>query len=297
MKYKWYLWIFASLLIVSLASCSQITGQPTTDSAAVGTIVAQNVQLTQAASTLNSVLSTSSVTPIPPTQTVVMPSDTPTLQFTLTPTPIKGFWLTFSQNTNCRTGPGGYYPRVILINAGEKVEAVARTDDSNYYYMRYVDTTTHYCWVSAQYAYKSGDSDRLPMYTVQPTSTPTITPTADAGFTFSYSSLAACSSNYALQLTVKNTGYLPWQSYKLSITDSTKSSTVTVTSDSFITYDSCVASESQDDLSTGESAVISNYDSMLSYNPTGDTLTIVISLYSNDGLSGTVMTKEITVKP
>ena len=308
MKHNLYQMIIASLLLLSLAACAQTPGSVSTQSAGLETITAQSIQLTQLVATLNSLLVTDTATPNPLAQTEIsstetptsniLSTDTPTPGVALTSTPLSGVWLIFDENTNCRLGPAGYYPILVTINAGEKGQAVARTLDGQYYYMRYIDTSTHYCWVPIKYAIQSGDSSYLPMYTIQPTNTPTITPTADFGFRISYSSVFNCSSNYSVALNVTNSGNLTWQSIKIVIDDSTKGTTTTYTSNNFTSYSGCTITQAQDSLSSGQSVLVANVSpGAFTYDPTGDTMTIVVSLYSGDGITGTSLSKEIVVTP
>jgi hypothetical protein len=297
MNQKWIKWILASFCLLSLAACNLSLGEATMDSSALGTIVAQNVQLTQMDATITAASAAKTAEPVASAQEIAAtPSQTPTLQPTITPT-LNGVWLTFTQNSNCRYGPGSTYRLVTTFNAYDKVQALAKSEDGLYMYVTYVDTATRYCWVQKQLAIVNGNIDRIPAITPQPTNTPTITPTSDAGFSLSYQSLDSCNDNYSVDVLLTNTGYLTWQSMKMSVTDSTTSTSVTVTSDSFDTYDSCGLSTTQDDLSTGEYAVVANFNDAFSYNPTGHSLSITVSLYSEDGLSGTVITKSTTIKP
>jgi hypothetical protein len=293
MKKNLIQWMLAGLLAVSLTACS--TATPTVDSNALGTMVAMSVQLTQNAATMTSMIAAESATPLV-TDTPI-PTETPTPAPTITPT-LSGVWLTFGANTNCRSGAGTYYPVIMTLDAGSQVQAIASSTDGQFYYVRVIDTSTHYCWVWSQTASYIGDVSALAQYTSVPTNTPTITPTSAAGFTVTYNSLTSCSPNYALVLTVKNTGYLTWQSIKITIVDSTNGTTVTHTSDQFIGYSGCSVSQQQEDLTTGEYGTVSNFSpGEFSYDPTGHSLAVTVSLYSQNGLSGTVMSQTIGVKP
>lgn len=296
MKTKLIVWMLTSVLVVSLCACA--TQVPTVDSNALGTIVAQNVQLTQLAGTLTAVVAQQSATPEVTNTSSFTKTPRPSPTITLTPTPLTGLWLTFDQDTNCRYGPGTSYGISATIGAGERLQAIAQSEDGEFYYVRYFDTSNHYCWVWKQTAYQSGTTNIVPVYTVQPTNTPTITPTSDAGFTVKYNSLQTCSSEYSLLLTVTNTGYLTWQSIKIVIVDATAGVTDTHTSNKFTGYSGCSISQDQADLTTGEYGLVSNYSpGQFTYDPTGHTLNVAVSLYSEDGNTGTVMTKSFTFTP
>ena len=100
MSKKRIIWIFTTMLILTLVSCSLPTVQPTPDENEVQTLVALKVEQTQLAATVAAVqpfltptLKPGQPSPIPPTATL-----TPTM--TLTPMPTNtvtpsGVWLTY----------------------------------------------------------------------------------------------------------------------------------------------------------------------------------------------------------
>jgi len=269
--------------------------QPTFDSAAIGTIVALNVQLTQSAATLNALAAIQSAIPLPTTQAT--PTVTLTPEPSITPT-LDGVYVTTLQNTNCRQGPQTTWPIILTLSQGTQVKAIGTSPDGNYMFLRVLDTAVHYCWVVTQAVTVTGNSGVLPKLTPLPTVTPSITPTPAPNFTLSYQSVTSCSSSYFLRLLLTNTGYLTWKSIKLVIVDNTASVTSTFTSDNFVGYASCTADQQQADLTTGEYGIVSNYNpGQFSYDPTDHALLVTVSLYSEDGLSGTVITKTLAVTP
>jgi hypothetical protein len=202
------------------------------------------------------------------------------------------------QNTNCRQGPQTIWPIIVTLSQGTQVKAIGTSPDGNYMFLRVLDTAVHYCWVVTQAVSVTGNSGVLPKLTPLPTVTPSITPTPAPNFTLSYNSLTSCSGKYALRLLVTNTGYLTWKSIKLVIVDNTDSVTSTSSSDDFIGYEGCSIDQQQGDLTTGEYGIVTNYNpGQFSYNPAGHALLVTVSLFSEDGLSGTVITKTLAVTP
>ncbi len=282
------------VLVLSLAACSLSNGQQSVlDNAALGTIVAQNILLTQMSGTLQA-----AKTPALPTATQPEPTPTVTLtpEFYYTPT-TQAILLTITQNTNCRKGPASYYALVTGLNSGEQVEAFGQTPVQTYFYVKNPNLDQSYCWIWGKSASVSGDTSALPMFTPQPTPYPTATPTVAPGFNLSYSSLTSCSGQYMLRVFVRNTGGLTWQSIKIAITDASTGKTHTTSSDAFKSYNGCSADMNQEDLAPGEDGYVSNFKSQLSYDPTGHHLNVSITLYSENGQTGTSITQSISVKP
>lgn len=286
------------LLTLALSACTANTTTPTTDPAAASTIEALNLQVTQIASTLNAIIAEKSATPKPSNT----PASTATPSYTATPsetvTPLSGVWLNFDNATNCRLGPATTYPRAAIVDAGVQLQALARSEDGEFYYVRYFDTSNHYCWVWKGTSYQTGNPKTLPVFTAQPTYAPTITPTSAASFNVSYNSLQTCSSKYFLVFNITNTGNLAWQSVKILIVDSTEGTTVTHTSNYFTGYSGCSLTKEESDLLTGEPGQATSYNpGEFSYDPTGHTLLATISVYSEKNQTGTVMSRVIPVTP
>jgi hypothetical protein len=294
MKTKRILLAIVFVFATGLSACT--TAEPTVDNNMLGTIVAQSIQLTQAAQALTSVVAQQSDTPVA-TLTPIPPTSTATLEPSLTPTQA-GVWLTTTANTNCRQGPATYWPIILTLGQGTQVEGIARSTANDFFYVRVIDTAIHYCWVYGPATVSNVDTARLQAYTPVPTDTPTITPTSAANFTVSYVDMTACSGSYLVTLNIKNVGFLTWQSIKMVIVDSSKSVTLTSTADNFTGYSACSAVQTQGDLATNESGEISNYPSApFTFDPKGDSLSITVYLYSEKGLSGTVVSKTIGVTP
>jgi hypothetical protein len=286
--------IMTIFLVLGLSACAS-TATPTVDSAYLDTIVAQSVQLTQAINMLTQVAVQQSATPL--ATVTPIPTNTPTIEPSITPTQ-KGVWVTTTANTNCRQGPATFWPIIMTLGQGTTVEGIARSMDNSFLYVRVIDSSVHYCWVYAAATVANTDVTRLQQYTAVPTDTPTITATNPAGFTLSYESLSSCSGKYGLRLNIKNIGNTTWQSIKIVVVDNTQSRTFTAAMDEFSAYSGCTKDTIQGDLTTNETAVVSNYEvAPFSYDPTNDSLTVTVSLFSQKGQSGTVISKSISVKP
>ncbi len=286
------------LLLLILAACAP-QATPTADPAMISTIVAQNILLTQSAATMTALVAQQSATPAATNTPNASPTPYLTPTETVTPTPLEGVWLLFDNDTNCRAGPATYYTRVALVEAGNNIQALAMSQDENFYYIRFFDTSNHYCWVTKDTVYVTGNKYTLTKFTAQPTNTPAPQPTVEAGFTVAYSSLQNCTLGYFLNFTIKNIGNTPWQSVKITMTDNTNNTTTVFASDSFVGYTGCTETQSQNDLSLNEPGLVSTYNAagVFAYDPTGHSLGITVSLFSEKGLKGTTISKSLSVTP
>lgn len=292
MKQKWIILACLSLFVVGLASCT--TPVTTENNDAFNTIVAQSVQLTQLAGTLTVVAQQPTLEPT--TQVVANPTQTSTPEPSVTPTR-EGTWLSFSENTNCRSGPGASNYLVKTFMTNDQVQAIGRSEDGLYAYVRFTDTSTHYCWVYQQYSSTSGDLTRLPVITPISTNTPTVTPTSAAGFSLSFNGLSECGGNYYTRVLITNTGFLTWKSMKITVEDNDTGDTISESSDEFTGYGACAVEITQSDLTTGESGIVSNFADAFAYDINNHSLTVTVTLYSKDGRDGSKSSQSISVTP
>ena len=162
MKNKLVIGLFSVLVIISLVSCSG----PNTQQSIFQTSIAISVVQTQLA-----VAQASSPTV---TLTPELTADATGTPPTLTLNPVL---ITILQNSNCRTGPASYYSLVVILNAGVVVEATGINPQQDYYYVRVPNSTNKFCWVWDGHTSSSGDVNKLPFFTPQPTLGNTFTPT------------------------------------------------------------------------------------------------------------------------
>lgn len=287
--------------MLGLASCNFPLSGGGSDDSAIKTAVALNVALTQLASTQTALSNESSLTQLPPPVELFTATPSLTLPPSLTPT-LAGVWLTVLENTNCRSGPGSIYDWVTLINAGQMAEAVARNPNNDYFYVHNPNSTSGFCWLWSKYSSLTGNITTLPVFTPQPTPTPNVTPTfttPPADLSVEYKGVENCGAMYAFQFKIKNTGSVTWKSYKLVVVDKTDDTTFTQEKDNFYGVSGCSSGGSQADLTSGEDSLIANETAHLDYNPVGlgHTFQVTITVYSNDGRTGTSVSKSLTLNP
>ena len=88
-------------------------------------------------------------TEAPPTFTA-LPTLTPTPEFTPTPasTSTPSFaYVTLSEATNCRIGPGLAYDLVDTFLVGQTIEVVGKHPSDNYWYVHSPNNPNVYCWM------------------------------------------------------------------------------------------------------------------------------------------------------
>lgn len=141
--------LLASALSLILWACGPAAqAQPTIDvNSAASTLVALTFQVATQAAELNPPTST----PPPATATLEAPA------------------LYTNQNVKCRTGAGANFQVVTSFPPGTKVDMVGK-DSADGAWLVQVPGSPETCWVLAQDASPSGDFQRLPEMTPQPSS-------------------------------------------------------------------------------------------------------------------------------
>jgi hypothetical protein len=194
--------------------------------------------------------------------------------------------------TNCRTGPGKVYDLVGALLPGETTEIVGRDPTGQYWLVRNPDHPAAFCWLWGQYATPVGDFAVLPIFTPPPTPTPA------PGFSVSYTGLVVCAPQYAFRFQIINTGALTWESIKIDVTDTTTATSTSHSLDSFRSYDGCILDINQNDLLPGESGPVANVNpGQFNHDPTGHSVTAVITLCSANGLGGTCVSQTLHFTP
>lgn len=299
MKHNWFIWSALCILAIVLASCT--TAIATEDANAIGTITAQNVQLTQLAGTLTAVAEVPA--DVSTTEAAAVPTETPmqlTTSAATTAPSDGGVWLTFSQPTNCRFGQGQNYALIKSFSTTDRVQAIGRSEDGLYAYVSFNDPTTKNCWIQRNLATIDGNLDILPVYQPQPTyapPAPTVASTTSVNFLLSFNGISECGGNYYVNVTVHNDGWATFKSSVIKVVDNTSSNTVSNSSDTFDGYAACALEMSNSDLAHNEGSQLSNFAAPFSHNIDNHSLTITVTSYTGDGQTGASVTKTITVVP
>lgn len=213
----------------------------------------------------------------------------PTITLTQTPTPLLtqtpiGVFISVSQNTNCRTGPGKIYDYVGALLVGETTEVVGREATRNYWYVRNPDRKGQYCWLWGEYATIVGDTSRLPILTPPPT------PTPRPNFSAEYIRHDSCSGVYFV-FDVNNTGGITFQSYQIELEDTETGAIVTRQSNTFETWKGCNVLSSNTAFYPGKNIKLPSAEFI--YIPTHHKIHALFILCTADELKGSCITKEL----
>lgn len=195
-----------------------------------------------------------------------------------------------SENTNCRTGQGTSFERLMILLKGEEAEAVGVDTSGDYWYIRRPDKLNEFCWMWAEYATPSGAYQSLPVYTQVPTPTP--------GFEFElifHSNIGLCGGLYVLQYRINNTGSFTFESWGTSSTDHTGGSNpLPNQQDSFVNISGCVSAGEMANLKPGEANYV---NALFTADPTGHDITVAVQICNQDGLGGTCQSMTIRHTP
>ncbi len=173
-------------ILVSMLSACNLPARPTSspgiDQAVAGTLVAMTLE---ALRTKIPAGNTPDSTPTLLNQQIAnspMPSATPSLAVTPTPTgtitpTYQVPMLTFNVNSNCREGPGTNFKVVIVLKTGQQVQALGT--QGNYWIVKSPKDSTA-CWVANELASPSGSYWTLPTMTAPPA--PTANPPTAPGW-------------------------------------------------------------------------------------------------------------------
>lgn len=150
----------ATLILLTLTACGAPAGdnqiEPTSGPDLALTITAQALLLQELA------------------QTALAPTSTPNPTFTSTPdftaTPSRVF-VTVSEDTNCRSGPGPDYNIVGALIIGQQEEVVGKSSTTGYWIINNPNGPGM-CWLWGEHASINGDAAGLQEYAVPPTVTP-----------------------------------------------------------------------------------------------------------------------------
>lgn len=284
--------LISTVLLLSffLSACQNLGGNPTpVDENSFATLVAGTLTAVaaQAQQTLDAV----------PTETATeAPTSTPAPTLTPTKEIVK---LTINQNTNCRKGASTIFPVEVTLKSGSEVIMLGRNRDNTYYYIQNPEDTTEGCWIWGKYATTTQDIELMPVFTPVPTPLPTSTPTLPPfpQYTAVYSGLTACGADFAANFNITNTGNLTMQSIRI-ILEVDGVGTFTHKSNSFTHWSGGAVYLTQNDLTSGESAVVSTCSpGGITSDPTNLDIKAEITICTKEDLGGVCTTQRLNFQP
>jgi hypothetical protein len=248
-------------------------------------------QTTEEADPLEAALMTLTAAASPQAEETFTPLPSPTLgpdsnapAATATPT---FAYVTLSENTNCRTGPGQAYALVDTFLIGQTIEVIGKNPTNEYWYVRSPNNSSIFCWMWGAYA-TGGNLGNVPVFTPPPSPAPA------PNFEASYAGLDTC-VGWWVEINLKNTGTSAFRSISISVKDTAKDVTLSETRDGFTNINGCLTDNTTPSLDPGQSVVVSA--SAFIDNPTGNKVQATIKLCTETGLGGACVTKTIEFTP
>ena len=290
--------VIAAFVLISACNISASGDAATADNA---TAADRQEAIEQAAAsivaqTLTAGAPTITQTPQPPLESFT-PTATPTVTFAPTSEIVT---LVVAKDTYCRQGaPVAAFKSVVIIKSGQLVEVLARNRDNDSFYVKNPYEDNSACWIYGKEFVLDGNAEGLKFTTLQPTSTPTRTPTPNANFTVTYSSLVACTApNYAFKLYIQNVGATPWHYISITGSDTVTGFAINHTSNFFDQYSGCSTMNPQDAVIGGDDTYAMNVNpGEFNYNPTGNQINLNVKLCTLDNAQGICVTKPISFTP
>lgn len=282
--------VLLSLMFVVILACNLPSGAtPTGD---IDPLLAAQLTVTGAAQQnppIEGQASPSpSFTPLPtltvPPPSTLLPSFTPTLAFTATPSfP----YVTLSESTNCRTGPGKLYDLVDTYNPGQTIEVIGKNSTNEYWFVRSPNNSSEFCWLWGFYA-TGGNLNNVAVFT------PPATPTPVPNFEANYAGLDTC-VGWWVEFKLKNTGATAFKFISITVRDTVTDVQLSNSTNGFTDAGGCLLSSIVATLDPGQSYIVSS--PAFAADPTGHKIKANIKLCTETNFGGQCVEKNLEFKP
>ena len=273
---------FSVMLVLILQACNLPSSVPTEEPTPDPLIAAQM--------TITALAEQSTPTDVPSPTYTPLPTLTPTPEFTSTPafTPTPSFaYVTLSEGTNCRVGPGLAFDLVDTFLVGQTIEVIGKHPFDNYWYVRSPNNSNVTCWLWGFYA-AGGNLGNVPVLTPPPSPTPA--PAFGAVFV----NIGSCVGWWA-RIKVTNTSSIAFKSISISIKDTVTDVTLSESRDGFQDVDGCLLSSIIASVEPGASYTVVSPTFVA--DPAGHRMIATIKLCSETGLGGSCASKTIEFTP
>ena len=232
----------------------------------------------------------------PPTEALPtftsLPTLTPTPEFTATPnfTPTPTFaYVTLSEGTNCRIGPGILFDLVDTFLVGQTIEVVGKHPFDNYWYVRSPNNPSVYCWLWGFYA-TGGNLNNVPVLTPPPS--PTTAP--ELSFTANYVNYGKCLAWWT-RISLTNTGPVAFKSIAITVKDTVTNETRNSSMDGFQDVNACALTVADAKLGPGGTHIV--VAPSFTADPSGHKVNATITLCTEPGQGGSCVSKSIEFTP
>jgi hypothetical protein len=225
---------------------------------------------------------TATFTPLPPVTFTVTLTSTPAA----TNTPAYPY-VTLSEGTNCRTGPGKNYELIDTFVPGQTIEVLGKDPLGEYWFVRSPNNSSVLCWMWGNFA-TGGNLANVPFFTPPPSPTPA------PNFELTYASTDTC-TGWWFDFTIKNTGPFSFKSMSISVRDTVTDVLLTDFGDGFEDLGGCAASGVVSSIDPGNTYTVSSPQFVV--DPTGHKIKAALTLCTGLGQGGQCVTKNIEFKP
>jgi hypothetical protein len=165
---------------------------------------------------------------------------------------------------------------------------MGRDTTGDYWYIRNPNKSGGFCWLWGEYATLTGNFAALPIFTPQPTSTPT------SAFEASYNGLDSCTV-WWVDLDLTNNGATTFESISITVKDMDTGIVASMYMDVFEDLDGCAVASVTDGFGSGATRIVSGPG--FDYNLTDHELRATITLCPRNGQEGTCISESITFTP
>jgi len=282
-KEKNILYLFAIIIFI-LQACNLPSSAPT-EEPTVDPMIAAQQTITAVAEQLPTVEPTLTFTPPPTLSPTIVPTDTPA--YTATPT---FAYVTLSEATNCRVGPGLAYLLIDTFLVGQTIEVIGKHPFDNYWYVRSPNNPSVYCWLWGAYA-TGANLNNVPVLTPPPSPTPEPT----ASFTAEYVNSGSCIGWWS-RINLTNTGPIAFKSISMSIKDTLTNEVRNSSGDGFQDVGAgCILPPKAPTLGPGDAYTV--VTPSLTADPVGHKVSVNVTLCTNTGQGGTCVSQIIEFTP
>lgn len=276
--------LYLAVMVMLVLQACNLPSSAATEEPTVDPMVAVGLTLTSIAELNPPTEALPTFTPLP--SLTPTPALTATPNFTATPT---FAYVTLSEATNCRIGPGVSYAKVDTFLVGQTIEVAGKHPFDNYWYVRSPNNPSVYCWLWGFYA-TGANLNNVPVLTPPPSPTPA----PALSFTADYVNYGKCIAWWT-RIKLTNTGPVAFKSISITVKDTVTNETRNSSSDGFQDVNACALTVADPNLGPGNTHIV--VAPSFSADPSGHNVNATITLCTEIGQGGNCTSKTIEFTP